>query len=260
MERVLARLERKLGRFAIERLTLYLIAGMAIAFVIGLFRPDLIDAIVLDPRRVPHQPWRLVSWIFFPPSTSILFILFSLSFLHFIGTSLESNWGSFKFNVYYLVGMLGTIAAAFITRQPMTNMILNESLLFAVATLAPDYEINFFISVKLKWIALLGVVLVAYQVWTGSIPLVALGFSLGNYLLFFGAHLLALVRGRRMQVRQAARRDSLRPPPVEREEPPSGKACAMCGARQDDGADIRVCSCAKCGGPRELCLEHARNH
>ena len=36
---------------------------------------------------------------------------------------------------------------------------------------------------------------------------------------------------------------------------------AICGARQDDGADIRVCNCEKCGNKtRELCLEHARNH
>jgi len=30
--------------------------------------------------------------------------------------------------------------------------------------------------------------------------------------------------------------------------------------KEDDGADIRVCSCAKCGTPRTLCLTHARNH
>ena len=34
--------------------------------------------------------------------------------------------------------------------------------------------------------------------------------------------------------------------------------CAICGAREADGADIRVCYCEKCGGPRALCLEHAR--
>ncbi len=39
------------------------------------------------------------------------------------------------------------------------------------------------------------------------------------------------------------------------------RVCAICGKREADGADIRVCSCEKCGGkPRTLCLEHARNH
>jgi hypothetical protein len=36
--------------------------------------------------------------------------------------------------------------------------------------------------------------------------------------------------------------------------------CAICGVSEDAGADIRVCSCAKCGGPRNLCLNHARSH
>ena len=58
-------------------------------------------------------------------------------------------------------------------------------------------------------------------------------------------------------VRQKARRVQF-----EGDAPAFGqRTCAMCGAREQDGADIRVCSCAKCGGqPRTLCLEHARNH
>ena len=58
-------------------------------------------------------------------------------------------------------------------------------------------------------------------------------------------------------------RTSVRP----KSEPPAraGKTCAICGATEADGADIRVCSCEKCkaatgGAARELCLEHARNH
>jgi hypothetical protein len=38
------------------------------------------------------------------------------------------------------------------------------------------------------------------------------------------------------------------------------RTCAICGKKQSGGADIRVCSCEKCGGPRNLCVEHARNH
>jgi hypothetical protein len=80
-----------------------------------------------------------------------------------------------------------------------------------------------------------------------------------NYLLFFAGHIAALAKGRRTLVRQAARRAEQRPQATEREA--DTRACAICGAKQDDGADIRVCSCEKCGGvPRQLCLEHARNH
>jgi hypothetical protein len=89
----------------------------------------------------------------------------------------------------------------------------------------------------------------------------AIGVAFANYLLFFGGHLYALARGQQLQFAQAARRTKLRAPPreVEREKADE-RACAICGKKQSDGADIRVCSCEKCGSPRELCLEHARNH
>jgi hypothetical protein len=93
---------------------------------------------------------------------------------------------------------------------------------------------------------------------------IAIVVSLANYFLFFTGHLIALAQSRNVQVRQAAKRSSLRPPPIE----PGGaqgtighRACAICGAREEDGTDIRVCTCAKCGGsPRTLCLAHARAH
>jgi hypothetical protein len=80
--------------------------------------------------------------------------------------------------------------------------------------------------------------------------------AMSGYFLFFSGTLLDILRRRNLQVRQAARRVSLGPPP----DPVASRVCAICGKTQEDGADIRVCSCAKCGGPRSLCLEHARNH
>jgi hypothetical protein len=80
---------------------------------------------------------------------------------------------------------------------------------------------------------------------------------MGNYGLFFGGHWWDVWRSRNLQVRQKARRVSM-----QAGAPVFGqRTCAICGAREADGADIRVCSCEKCGGqPRSLCLEHARNH
>ena len=78
-----------------------------------------------------------------------------------------------------------------------------------------------------------------------------------NYLVFFSGHWLNYARNRNLQVRQAARRADMGPVI----ELPVDRTCALCGKTQSSGADIRVCSCAKCGGQaRNLCLEHARNH
>jgi membrane associated rhomboid family serine protease len=264
MDRFLARLERGiLGRLAIERLTTFIVGGMAIAYVLCLARPEFYSHLTLVPQLVPIQPWRLVSFLFLPPASSMIWVFFALYFTWLIGTNLEHEWGALKFNVFYLLGAIGTAAAGFITGQPQTNEFLNLSLYFAFATLFPDFEIRLFfiLPMKVKWLAFLSAAFVIFKFVVGDVGTkAAIGVAFANYLLFFAGHIAALVRGRRMMVRQAARRAEQRPRAAEREDA-GGRACAICGAKQADGADIRVCSCEKCGGKaRELCLEHARNH
>jgi hypothetical protein len=263
MDRLLARLERTfLGRMAIERLTTFIVGGMAIAFVLCELRPEFRDHLTLIPQLVPTQPWRLVSFLFVPPQSSLIWVFLTFYFTWLIGTNLEQEWGPLKFNVFYLFGALGTLAAGFITGAPQTNYYLNTSLFFAFATLFPDYEVRLFfiLPMKVKWLGLLSGALVLFAFVRGDLGVkAAIGAVFANYLIFFAGHLMALARGRRLLVRQAARRAGQRPQAKEREV--DTRACAMCGAKQDDGADIRVCSCEKCGGsPRLLCLEHARNH
>ncbi len=264
MDRLLARLERTiLGRIAIEKLTTFIVGGMAIAFVLCQIREDFREQLTLVPALVPSQPWRLVSFLFVPPErSSLIWVALSLYFTWLIGSNLEQAWGALKFNAFYLLGALGTLAAGLITGTSQDNFYLNTSLFFAFATLFPDYEIRvfFILPVKVKWLGLLSAVWAGYKLIDGTLGTrAAIAVVFANYLLFFGSHLLALARGRNMLVRQAARRAEQRPQATEREE--DARVCAICGAQQGDGADIRVCSCEKCGGvPRQLCLDHARSH
>jgi membrane associated rhomboid family serine protease len=259
MERLLARLERRIGKYAIGNLTAVIVAGMAAVFLLDMVRPDLTGLFTLDLDEVRHgQVWRLVSYLFLPRTQNLLWIFFSLGFVYYIGSSLEAHWGSFRFNVYYLVGMVGTTVAAVLTSSEQKNYWLNLSLMLAFGTLFPDEEIYFFfVGIPAKWLALVDAGYMVLGLVRGDWPeRAAILASTSAYFLFFSGTLLALLRSRNLQVRQAARRASMGPPAKAE----SGRVCAICGARQDDGADIRVCTCAKCGGPRSLCLEHARNH
>jgi hypothetical protein len=267
MERLLARLERKLGPYAISNITVYLIGAMGFAFAICLLKPELYPMMEFDPRFIARQPWRVVTWLAMPPSLNPIWIFFSLSFYYFIGNSLEANWGAFKYNAYIFVGALAAIGASVATGRPTTNIFLLESVLFAVATIAPNFEISFFFfPIRMKWIGLMGAFFMAYQAIAGDTgDRIAVGAGVANYFLFFAGHIADLLRGRRLEVRQAARRASFNPPPKEGAKDPTGRVCAICGAKQDDGADIRVCNCEKCaaasgGKARELCLAHARSH
>jgi membrane associated rhomboid family serine protease len=264
MDRLLARLERRFGKLAIDNLAVLIVGGMAIAFIATRLRPEFENLITLDLHMVlpPHwQAWRLFTYLFIPKSHSMFWILFELYWVWLIGSNLDSEWGAFKFNVYYLVGMLGTTLAAALTSGVQGNLYLNMSLFLAFATLFPDYQILAFLilPVKVKWLAWLDLAFLGYEFVMGAgAGRAAIVAALANYLLFFGGHLWGLWKGRGLRVRQAARRVSLGPPPASAT---GGRTCAICGALEDDGADIRVCSCAKCGGtPRMLCLPHARNH
>jgi membrane associated rhomboid family serine protease len=265
MDRFLARLERRLGKYAIEHLTWVIVGGMAAVFLIAYTRPSFIEMLTLDLSRVAHgQVWRLFTYIFIPRSLDLFWVFFSLYWLWLMGTNLENEWGAFKFNAYYFVGMLGTTVAALVANAGIGNFYLNVSLTFAFATVFPDYQLLLMlvIPVRIKWVAWLAAAYLVYEMvvidsWAYRAAIVA---SVANYLLFFGPHLWRLARGRKLQLQQAARRDSV-PPAASGGVVMGQRTCAICGAREADGADIRVCACEKCGGQaRNLCLEHARSH
>jgi hypothetical protein len=260
MDRLLARLERRFGKYAVENLTFVIVGGMAAVYLLWMVRPEFEELLRLDLDLIIHhgQVWRLFTFLFIPRTHSILWIIFSLSFVWMLGTNLEGEWGAFKFNVFYGMGMLGTVIGAALTTGRAGNTFLNMSLLLAFATLYPDYEINLIIiPVKAKWLAWFDAAGLAYALVTGGWSTrAAVIAAFANYLLFFRGELWGIWRGRNLQVRQAARRASAGPAV----KATGGRVCAICGASEDDGADIRVCSCDKCGGPRTLCLEHARNH
>jgi membrane associated rhomboid family serine protease len=264
LERLLAKLDRRYGKYAIENLTAVIVGGMALAFVASLARPAFLGMLTLDLDMVgpPHwQVWRLVSYMFLPIEAPIWALAFELYIFWLMGSSMERQWGAFKLNLYYVIGMIGTTIGAAVLGASAGNVYLVASVLLGFATLFPDYRLYLFflLPVKVKWLGLFAAAGMAYVVVMGSnAARVAIVASMGNYLLFFGGHLWGLWQGRNLQVRQAARRKSME---VAAPVPTGGRTCAICAAREDDGTDIRICSCEKCGGkPRALCLAHARNH
>lgn len=258
MRRLLALLEVRFGRWAIPNLTLYIVTANAVVWVMEMLRPGFSSLLLLDLERVREgEVWRLFSFLFIPPTMSPVWIFIMLYFTWLIGSQIEALWGSFKFNVYYLLGMLGTMAAAYIRGDSMSNYHLNVSLLFAFATLFPNQVIILVIlPVRAKWLGLLTLLYVASEFTQGSAGVrTAIVIALGNYLLFFYRALIELFRKGAVRAQSVSRRRAFAPPPRQ------VRRCKICGLSDEDPqADIRVCTCAKCGQPTDYCLEHARNH
>ena len=118
----LDRMDRKFGKYAISNLMMYIVASMAVVYALEILMPVNLTAYLVFSKAaiLRGQLWRLVTFLFLPPNSSLLWILFSLYFYWMIGSALENQWGSFRFNMYYLFGMLGTIISGMITGYATT--------------------------------------------------------------------------------------------------------------------------------------------
>ena len=116
MPQFLAKIERKMGKYAIPRLPLVMIICYAIGYMMQLINPQIIYVLSLNPYAILHgQVWRIISWILIPPDSSNIFlVLIMMYFYYSIGTTLERTWGSFYFNVYIFSGMIFTLLGAFL--------------------------------------------------------------------------------------------------------------------------------------------------
>jgi len=197
---LLARLQRKFGKFAIKNLMMYIVGTMglifAVEFIMGINLSGMFAFNVA--AIVQGEFWRVITFIFIPPGASIIFIFFALYLYWIIGSSLENQWGAFKFNVFYLCGILGTIIAGLITGFA-TNTYLNLSLFLAFAILYPNFEIRLFfiLPIKMKWLAIVYtvffIITLIFSTWPGRVALLV---SIINILLFFGKDFIRHIKNR----------------------------------------------------------------
>lgn len=194
-------LERKLRRFTIPNLMQYFVIGQGIVFALLYIWPSigyrLYAMISLNRTAILHgQIWRLITFVFCPPASSPLFILFALYFYYFIGQSLERQWGTLRFNLFYWIGMLGAIIAAMITGSA-DNSYLNLSLFFAFAALWPENQVLLFmiIPVKMKYLALFDALLFLWRFIVGTFSTkITIILCLVNVFLFVGGDLSNTIR------------------------------------------------------------------
>lgn len=189
----LSKLDRKIGRFAVPNLPIIIIIAMAFVYLADYTmananRPTFSQFLYFDRGLILQgQIWRIFTFSIVPESEGPLLFLLTLYFFWFIGTTVEKEWGSFRFNVFYLMGYLGSVASGFIMGYT-TNYYLNLSLFLAFAILNAEARVLlfFFIPIKVKWLAIIDLVIIAIEfIFSGWIARVAILFSLFNVALFF---------------------------------------------------------------------------
>ena len=263
----LNQLERRFGKYAPPHLMTYLCAMYAAGLLIQQLAPELYyEFLMLNPPMIlSGQIWRLVTFILWPPYSGLLSNCIMIFLYYSVGNTLEQVWGSFRFDLYMLVGILGHILAGFIGWFAfhqiwlITTGNLNMSLLLAFAAIFPDLEFRlyFLIPIKAKWLGIFYAVMSFMGLITGSLPQkIMILLSFANFFLFF----FATRNYNRIRPAQIRRRKEFEK--QARIRPRSGPAhrCAVCGRTEADGADLEFRYCSKCSGEREYCSEHLYTH
>ena len=239
---LLNKLERKFGKFYIRNLMLIIVVGNAFVFALTMMNGwdlTLINNILLNPQRVMQgEVWRLITFIFVPEVGSIISLLFSLYFYYLAGTGLEHEWGGFKLNVYYLVGMIATIVVSLLTGLPATGAFINLSLFLAFARIYPDFQILLFyiIPIKVKYLAIFNWIIIGFNFITAG--------SLRGMILV----LIPVNYHRNQKFKsQVKQREILH-------------KCVVCGITEKDDPSMEFRYCSKCSGKQCYCINHIRDH
>ena len=152
MNQWLNKMERKLGRYAVPNLMNYVVILYAVGALVCWRAPELyFEYLMLDARAILHgQIWRIVTFLMWPLSGDLFLNVLVIYCYYNLGRTLEAVWGSFRFNVYFFMGIIGHVLAAILIYAltgriyPLTAEYLNFSLFFAYAATFPDAQFLLF--------------------------------------------------------------------------------------------------------------------
>ena len=269
-------------RFGIPNLMRVIVIGNVAVYVLMLLTQandaNALSFLTFNLNALLHgEVWRLVTFVFVPAYSSPFALLISLYFYYWIGSTLERQWGTAKFNLYYISGalltVLGVVLASLITGNPYLTAAgtgyVNLSMFFAFAFLFPDTTVLLFfiLPVKMKWLAYLDGALFAFDIikaigahnWAGVVlPIVALL----NFAVFIWPEVHYLKERAKyqnsrktVQFRQAQQQQA-----KQAQQQGYRHKCAVCGRTDTDYPDLQVRYCSKCVGYHCFCQDHIFNH
>jgi len=252
---LLATLEKRFGGWAIPHLTLYLVLIQAIGAFLLITGYAEIENFVLLGRWVRDGQWyRLFSFMMVPRTLSPFWLLISFYVFHLIGSSLEEEWGIFKYNLFILIGYLLTILTAFLAPTFLiTNTFFLGSIFLACATCFPNMEFSLFfiLPIKAKWLGWFTAIVYLYTLFISDLGTqLSILAAFLNYLIFFGKDFLGAFKAMRRRKVYHAQREAEAEKPIH--------VCTICGAtdKNDPPLDFRYCStCGKC-----FCEHHISEH
>ena len=126
----------------IPNLMLYIVLGNAVVYLISAFTGNyvLYNLLCFNRAAILHgQVWRLITYPLTTLSSNILFMLITLLCYYSLGTAMERQWGTLKFNLFYLSGVVLMDVYGMLFNCQADVYYLNMSLFLGYATLSVSY-------------------------------------------------------------------------------------------------------------------------
>lgn len=193
---ILDKLEYKFGRYAINNLHIYICIVHVIGLLIQITNPAFYyNFLALNSYALMRgQIWRIFTFIFYPPSNGS-FILISALIIYVyytLSSSLIMVWGSFKFNLYFFIGIVGHVIACIVLGLLRINSYIYPtylvfSIFIAYSLTFQDsvFLLFFLIPVKAKYLALFEIALYIYIfIFSSLATRISIVLSLLNAILF----------------------------------------------------------------------------
>ncbi len=140
------------------------------------------------------QYWRLITyqftqagqgWFFFPKP---LILFFTLLILYLMGATVEEEWGTLNFIVFFLVSTLVSAAlASWLGVALLGSYFVNYTLLFVYASMFPEQTFYLFalVPIRVRWLAYLAAGLLFYgAVLGGRSNIAVLGGAIAGYAFY----------------------------------------------------------------------------
>ena len=268
----------------IPNLMLYICLGSALVYLYAqISSSNLLYYLLCFDRTsiLKGQVWRLITYpLTFGYGYNILLLAIALFCYYSLGRAMENVWGTLKFNLFYLCGIVMMDIYCMIFGGYADVSYLNLSLFLSYATMFPDSRFLLFYIIPVKaWIfALFDLALVVLDLFTNSFPNNLFSvISIANYLLFFGRDVLNVIpMSWRVNASRFFRRTKASPTKkakvipfpnagsyeatVAKPEAPYTHKCTVCGRTDVTNPELEFRYCSRCKGYYCYCEDHINNH
>ena len=278
----------------IPNLMLYIVIASGIVSLTSMVGyTQIYDMLMFDRGLIlKGQVWRLLTWVITDGSGTASGIFMDLIMLYCyfsLGKAMENTWGTLKFNLFYVTGIvlmdifamaLGGLTVPYSGFQipgwwlygGSMSYFLHLSMLVGFATLYRDarFVIFFVLPIKASILALLYLILVGVQVISMSVPEMYFPHNLAplvgmlNYFLFFGKEVLNLLPGYTPQPKKQGSYAPQKPIHFNKPEQKANQnylhRCTVCGRTDVSNPELEFRYCSRCNGYFCYCQDHISNH